>query len=92
MTYSHKSYSRVAAKVAQHKTKHPELYCSASKCLYRTGGGNCPRHTTVNLAMGVDSMSSQRKQAHQSLDLRREDLMDEAREVMAEMEERGDID
>lgn len=34
--------SQVAAKVAEHKRKHPELYCS--RCLWRTGGGDCPRH------------------------------------------------
>lgn len=33
-----------AAKVAQHKAAHPELYCP--KCLWRTGGGYCPRHKT----------------------------------------------
>jgi hypothetical protein len=31
-----------AAKVAKHKEANPHLYCS--KCLWKTGGGNCPRH------------------------------------------------
>jgi hypothetical protein len=33
-----------AAQVAQHKERHPELYCPTRKCLWRTGGGFCPRH------------------------------------------------
>jgi len=35
-----------AAKVAQHKEKRPELYCPAPRCLWRTGGGYCPRHAS----------------------------------------------
>jgi len=35
-------YGSTAAKVRARKEKHPELYCS--KCLWMTGGGNCPRH------------------------------------------------
>jgi hypothetical protein len=31
-----------AQKVRLHKESHPELYCS--KCLWRTNGGDCPRH------------------------------------------------
>jgi hypothetical protein len=34
-----------AAKVAQNKEKHPEHYCPTHRCLWRTGGGHCPRHT-----------------------------------------------
>jgi hypothetical protein len=33
-----------ASKVAEHKAKHPELYCKHPRCLWRTGGGLCPRH------------------------------------------------
>jgi hypothetical protein len=33
-----------AAKVAINKEKHPEKYCPYPKCLWRTGGGYCPRH------------------------------------------------
>ena len=39
---SEASRGQVAAKVAAHKKAHPDLYCS--KCLWKTGGGNCPRH------------------------------------------------
>jgi hypothetical protein len=34
-----------AASVASQKEKHPEQYCPAKRCLWRTGGGACPRHT-----------------------------------------------
>jgi hypothetical protein len=34
-----------AAKIAQHKEKNPNLYCP--RCLWRTGGGFCPRHRPV---------------------------------------------
>lgn len=33
-----------AAKVAEYKRRHPELYCPAPRCLWKTGGGSCPRH------------------------------------------------
>lgn len=33
-----------AAKVAQAKRKSPEKFCSNPRCLWRTGGGDCPRH------------------------------------------------
>lgn len=36
---------KVAAKVAAEKTKHPERFCPEKRCLWRTGGGYCPRHS-----------------------------------------------
>jgi hypothetical protein len=39
-----KNYQQVAASVAQAKERHPELFCPATRCLWRTGGGYCPRH------------------------------------------------
>lgn len=33
-----------AAKVAQRKEKHPEMYCPVPRCLWRTNGERCPRH------------------------------------------------
>jgi len=33
-----------AQKVAEHKAKHPDQYCPRPRCLWRTGGGHCPRH------------------------------------------------
>ena len=41
------SRGQVAAKVAANKARHPEHYCPAPKCLWRTSGGYCPRHTPV---------------------------------------------
>ncbi len=36
------SRGQVAGKVAARKKARPDLYCS--KCLWMTGGGDCPRH------------------------------------------------
>lgn len=33
-----------AAKVAREKAAHPERFCPHARCLWRTGGGFCPRH------------------------------------------------
>lgn len=33
-----------AASVASNKERHPERYCPAKRCLWRTGGTYCPRH------------------------------------------------
>jgi hypothetical protein len=41
------SYRSTAAKVRQAKEAHPELYCPNARCLWRTGGGHCPRHETA---------------------------------------------
>lgn len=44
------SYSSTAAKVRKHKAEHPELYCAAPSCLWRTGGPRgtpCQKHPTV---------------------------------------------
>ena len=38
------SYRSVAASVARAKEAHPEQFCPHPKCLWRTGGGRCPRH------------------------------------------------
>jgi hypothetical protein len=39
--------ARVAANVAAHKERRPDLYCPERRCLWRTGGGFCPRHWPV---------------------------------------------
>jgi hypothetical protein len=36
--------STVQVKVALDKGIHPERYCPEKRCLWRTGGGYCPRH------------------------------------------------
>ena len=38
---------RIAAQVANDKEKHPERFCPHRRCLWRTGGGYCPRHKPV---------------------------------------------
>jgi len=38
------SYRAVAAKVAESKRLHPDQFCPVDRCLWRTGGGRCPRH------------------------------------------------
>lgn len=38
------SIPSVQIKVALRKQEHPEEYCPVKKCLWRTGGGRCPRH------------------------------------------------
>jgi hypothetical protein len=39
--------TRIAAKVAADKEKHPEKYCKNKKCLYKTDDEYCPKHTTT---------------------------------------------
>jgi hypothetical protein len=52
--------SNTQAKVAIEKSGHPERFCPAPRCLWRTaklnhatqtysGGGHCPRHKQLNL-------------------------------------------
>ncbi len=37
--------NQVVARAAKTKEAHPERYCPAPKCLWRTGDGSpCPRH------------------------------------------------
>ncbi len=46
--------NQVAAKVAQRKADHPEQFCPAPRCLWRTGdGGYCPRHAQAAGNSGV---------------------------------------
>ena len=37
----------VAAQVANSKRNHPEQFCPVELCLWRTGGGRCPRHPAL---------------------------------------------
>jgi hypothetical protein len=34
----------VIGDAAREKAEHPEIYCPYRDCLWRTGGGWCPRH------------------------------------------------
>lgn len=40
---------RVAARVARDKEENPGRYCPSRGCLWRTGGGPCPRHPEVEI-------------------------------------------
>jgi hypothetical protein len=42
------THGSVAKRVRLHKALHPNLYCP--DCLWRTGGGYCPRHDTPLVA------------------------------------------
>lgn len=44
-----RSYRAVAAAVAKSKAAHPEQFCPFERCLWRTGGGRCPRHPDPSL-------------------------------------------
>ncbi len=39
------SHGSVAAKVRAQKEAHPERYCLARNCLYRTDDDYCPKHS-----------------------------------------------
>jgi hypothetical protein len=44
----------IQAKVALDKERHPERYCPARRCLWRTGGVLCPRHKHLDPVMQED--------------------------------------
>lgn len=51
--------SNVAANVRKDKDKHPENYCPEPRCLWRTGGGYCPRHGgSITTSTGIKIRSS----------------------------------
>lgn len=35
------------------KEKYPEKFCPTKRCLWRTGGGYCPRHITQGIAVAA---------------------------------------
>lgn len=46
------SHSRTAARVRAAKEQHPERYCAAKDCLWRTDDTFCPRHAAVCVSCG----------------------------------------
>lgn len=40
------THGSVAKKVRLNKEAHPELYCPVGRCMWRTGGGRCPKHVS----------------------------------------------
>lgn len=56
-----RSYGAIAADTARDKEKRPEVYCPQKRCLWRTGGGHCPRHKpretgVLQISKSVNSM------------------------------------
>ena len=47
------SFQQVAVKVAKQKAGRPELYCPVPRCLWRTNGGYCPRHSRLEVPSDV---------------------------------------
>ena len=43
-----------ASKVAAGKAARPDLYCPTDRCLWRTGGGHCPRHGGTAVVLSAD--------------------------------------
>lgn len=39
------THNSVAKSAREAKERRPENYCPSPKCLWRTGGGYCPRHS-----------------------------------------------
>jgi hypothetical protein len=44
-----RSARSVNASVAASKVSYPDQFCPAHRCLWRTGGGRCPRHPDPSL-------------------------------------------
>lgn len=42
------SHNSAAKSAREHKERNPSLYCPERRCLWRTGGGYCPRHKRVD--------------------------------------------
>ena len=98
------NHNRVAASVRQAKENNPEKFCPNSRCLWRKASGPCPRHQSearnqlsqdAREGYGLtcpESHAAERREAIlQSLaDLQREDALDEAREVMRDLESERD--
>lgn len=51
------SYRATAAAIAEQKRRHPEKFCPVDRCLWRTGGGRCPRHP-ASLAVELAEMEA----------------------------------
>lgn len=49
--------SNIQAKVAQDKENHPDYFCPIGRCLWRTGGGYCPRHKDVPVMIHRDRLA-----------------------------------
>ena len=57
----------IQAKVALDKERHPERYCPTRRCLWRTGGGHCPRHVPTDPVMQVDPAYVERERQREAV-------------------------
>lgn len=64
-----------AASERKRKEKSPEKFCPIVRCLYRTDGSFCPKHKPLEKDF---------------INLRREDAVDEMREVQRDLEQEHD--
>lgn len=51
----------VAASVAENKERNPGKYCPVKRCLWRTGGGYCPRHRDREAAFEILNAAQDRE-------------------------------
>ena len=72
-----------AASERKRKEKHPELFCP--KCLWRLASGPCPRHQSE----ARNQLSQDAREGYG--DIRREDAVDEMREVQHDLEQERDL-
>ena len=65
------------------KERHPEKYCPTKRCLWRTGGGACPRHklspvrellAVIETITAMHKAGSQNLQRILELEYRRQEL------------------
>lgn len=50
------------ALVAAAKAQRPSMYCPARRCLWRTGGGFCPRHAP-SVTPGIAAYRAERRES-----------------------------
>jgi DNA-directed RNA polymerase specialized sigma24 family protein len=76
---------RIAAQVARDKELHPERFCPAHRCLWRTGDGSrCPRHQTREVVEVTNEMRPLRELEVRQALKRRERANEEYLEALEE--------
>ena len=73
-----------AASERKRKEKSPEKFCPNSRCLWRRASGPCPRHQSE----ARNQLSQDAREGYG--DIRREDAVDEMREVQRDLEQEHD--
>ena len=74
-----------AASERKRKEKSPERFCPNSRCLWRRASGPCPRHQSE----ARNQLSQDAREGYG--DIRREDAVDEMREVQRDLEQERDL-